>query len=271
MNNMTAIKELQQIELKILLDVDKVCRENNIQYFLGEGTLLGAIRHHGFIPWDDDVDLIMKRAEYERFLNIAPKALGNRYKVQHFTTVKNYWSPFIKIRLLDEASKFRQRHIEHLTTDNGPYVDIFPMEYVPRNKSFGQYLQSIQTQYLRSMLALKVGLHQPKSLKQRIIKGLSIFYKTETIHRKMDKAFKKYYHLGKTDYICTLASYHKVQCQTVLSSVYDETLHMEFEGEWLPVPAGYDLLLTTIYGDYMTPPPMEQRVIKHYFNGNMAD
>ena len=80
------IHALQDIELEILLDVDRFCRENGITYFLGEGTLLGAIRHHGFIPWDDDVDVIMKRADYERFLQLAPEGLGKQYEVQHPTT-----------------------------------------------------------------------------------------------------------------------------------------------------------------------------------------
>ena len=127
---------LQKLELAILKDVATVCEKHNIKFFLGEGTLLGAIRHKGFIPWDDDVDLIMERSEYERFLEVAQKELGDAYQVQHPMTVDNYWSPFIKVRQLTGDLSFRQNHIAHLTDNNGPYIDIFPMEYVPTNKGF---------------------------------------------------------------------------------------------------------------------------------------
>ena len=101
-----ALKELQRQELAILLDVQAACNELGIEFFLGEGTLLGAVRHQGFIPWDDDVDLLMKRSEYDRFLRLAPPLLAPKYKVQHSTTVANYWSPVMKVRLVegDEAT-----------------------------------------------------------------------------------------------------------------------------------------------------------------------
>ena len=81
------IHQLQALELAILKDVAEVCKKHDIKFFLGEGTLLGAIRHKGFIPWDDDVDLIMERSEYERFLKVAQEELGEDYQVQHPTTV----------------------------------------------------------------------------------------------------------------------------------------------------------------------------------------
>lgn len=258
------IHALQDIELEILLDVDRFCRENGITYFLGEGTLLGAIRHHGFIPWDDDVDVIMKRADYERFLQLAPEGLGKQYEVQHPTTVENYWSPFIKVRLIDGAPAYRQSHIAHLTDHNGPYIDIFPMEYVPKKESFGQTVQSLYIRFLRGILSLKLHLHPPKGARQYVMRALSVFYSVPRIHKCLQKEFTKY-GPNPQPYIATLASYHPLSCQTVPASVYDKAVDVPFEGHMLPVPCGYETLLTTIYGDYMTPPPEDQRVIKHHF------
>lgn len=261
---MDEIRELQLAELGILLDIDCFCRENDIPYFLGEGTLLGAIRHGGFIPWDDDVDILMKRADYQRFLKIAPKNLGADYEVQHATTVKNYWSPFIKIRLIKGMPKFRQQHIAHLTTHNGPCIDIFPLEYVPRPFSLAQTLQSKYIRYLRGMLSYKLRLKRPKKLKQHIIKALAVFYSIETIHKKLDQTFNKYNDAPKP-YIAALASYHKLSHQIVPAQVYEKQVYVDFEGHMLPVPVEYDFLLRHIYGDYMTLPPEEKRVIKHHF------
>ena len=270
MDILDEIKELQQIELGILLDVDRVCREEGIEYFLGEGTLLGAVRHHGFIPWDDDVDLIMKRPEYERFLQVAQRALGEKYQVQHFTTVENYWSPFIKIRLVAGEQKYRQQHIAHLTRNNGPYIDIFPMEYVPKEDSPAQRRQSFKIRLFRGMLSYKLGLRRADTLKKKIVRLCACFYSVKRIHKTLDKTFKKYASLGKTDYLATLASYHDYKCQTVPASVYDEQLFVDFEGHQLPIPKEYDYLLTKIYGDYMTPPPLDQQVIKHHFEDEDA-
>ncbi|MFA5676233.1 MAG: LicD family protein [Christensenellales bacterium] len=265
---MNDIRELQLAELKILLDVDSFCREYGIPYFLAEGTLLGAIRHGGFIPWDDDVDIMMKREDYNRFLQIAPGALGEYYEVQHATTVENYWSPFIKIRLIKGGQKYRQQHIAHLTDNNGPCIDIFPLEYVPHKKSAAQTLQSVYIRYLRGMLSLKLRLRAPKNIKQKAAKLLSVFYTVNGIHERLERTFNKYN--GKpTGYIAALASYHKLKCQTVPARVYDKSVTVDFEGHMLPVPWQYDFLLTHIYGDYMTLPPQEERAVKHHFiNGD---
>ena len=258
------IRQLQQIEKGILLDIDAFCKEHDIQYFLGEGTLLGAIRHHGFIPWDDDVDIIMKRADYERFLAIAPRALAEKYEIQHPTTVKNYWSPFIKVRLKGKNQLFHQQHIAHLSENNGPYIDIFPMEYVPKLKSFPQTVQSKYIRYLRGMLSLKLRLRKPRNWKQVILRVLAQFYTVDGIHRRLDRTFK-HYGPEPRPYIATLSSYHRLRCQVVPASVYDEAIQWPFEDVTLPVPKDYEQLLTTIYGDYMTLPPEEKRVTHHSY------
>jgi lipopolysaccharide cholinephosphotransferase len=267
---MDQIQELQQIELKILLDVDAFCRQNGIEYFLGEGTLLGAIRHNGFIPWDDDVDIMMKRDMYERFLALAPKALNGKYEVQHPATVENYWSPFIKIRLLGDDLKYRQAHIAHLTDHNGPYIDIFPMEYVRRDRGSALKIQSKYIRVLRGMLSQKLGLKPALTAKQKVLRMLSAFYSVSRIHKSLEKYFKIQGPEPKA-YIASLSTYQKLKGQVVPADVYDEQVYVDFEGHKLPVPAGYDLLLTKIYGDYMTPPPEDQRVIKHHFTDAGAE
>ena len=258
------IHELQKLELAILKDVAEVCKKHNIKFFLGEGTLLGAIRHKGFIPWDDDVDLIMERSEYERFLAVAQKELGENYQVQHFTTVDNYWSPFIKIRQLAGDISFRQQHIAHLTDKNGPYIDIFPMEYVPKKKSFKILKVAFFVRFYRGMLTYKLGLRKPPHIKGKLLKFVSNFYSVKAIHKGLYKNFTCF-GKGEKPYMATFSTYHPLRCQICKSENYSDMLWWDFEDVKMPVPVGYDDVLTTIYGDYMTPPPEEKRVIKHHF------
>jgi lipopolysaccharide cholinephosphotransferase len=258
------IHQLQALELVILKDVAEVCKKHDIKFFLGEGTLLGAIRHKGFIPWDDDVDLIMERSEYERFLAVAKEELSGKYEVQHPTTVENYWSPFIKVRQLTGDFDFRQSHISHLTQNNGPYIDIFPMEYVPTNKGFKIKRTGFLIRFYRGMLSYKLGLRKPPHLYGKLLKFVSNFYSVKAIHKGLQKNFTCF-GKGEKPYMATFSSYHPLRCQICKSENYKEMLWWDFEDVKMPVPVGYDEILTTIYGDYMTPPPEENRVIKHHF------
>jgi|BioPla2DNA2_1021312.scaffolds.fasta_scaffold56926_2 lipopolysaccharide cholinephosphotransferase len=262
MSKVDKISDLQQIELNILLDIDQFCKKHNITYYLGEGTLLGAIRHQGFIPWDDDIDILMKREDYEKFLKLAPSKMDADYEIQHSTTIKNYWSPFIKVRYLGK-SLYKQQHIKHLTNHNGPCVDIFPLDYVPKQYSRAQYYQSLKIKFLRRTLSLKLGLTKKRSIKNSIMKFIGSFLCVKYIHNKLDKTFKKY-KTGK--YIANLGSYYSIKKQTFPSDYYDLPRYVSFEGNSLPIPNKAETILSSIYGDYMQLPPEEKRVIKHHYN-----
>ena len=259
------IHELQKIELKILLDVADFCKEHGIQFFLGEGTLLGAIRHHGFIPWDDDIDVLMLREDYEKFLKIAPGGLAGRYVVQHATTVKNYWSPFIKIRYQENHTRYHQQHIAHLSKDNGPLIDIFPLEYVKKPGGIKLRWQSFYIRYLRGMLSFRLGLRLPKNFRQKVLKIMAHFYTPEGLQKRLDRTFNMQ-RLRHGDYVAALSTYHELKCQIYPAAAFEKQKWVDFEGFSLPVPVGYDQVLTAVYGDYMTPPPIDEQVIKHHFN-----
>ncbi|MBR6690024.1 MAG: LicD family protein [Bacilli bacterium] len=260
---MKELRELQKIDLIILKEIDKICKKHNIRYYLGEGTLLGAIRHQGFIPWDDDIDILMPRKDYEKFLKIAPKSISKNYEIQHSTTVDNYWSPFIKVRYLKECF-FKQQHIAHLTNHNGPLIDIFPLDNVPQKDSFKQKIQAMTIKLNRGMLSYKLKTRIPKKWKGYIVRFLSKFISVKRIHKNLDKTFKKYNN-SKNKYIVNLASYYSYKKQTVPKEWYGKPRMVKFENLILPIPKESEKLLTSIYGDYMQLPPEEKRVIKHHF------
>lgn len=261
---MEKLKELQNTELVILKEIDRICKNNNIRYYLGEGTLLGAIRHHGFIPWDDDIDLLMPRKDYKKFLEVAPKVVHENFEIQHSSTVKNYWSPFIKVRYLG-TSFFKQQHISHLTNHNGPLIDIFPLDNVPKRDSLKQFLQAAIIKFNRGMLSYKLKTRHPKKWKGYIVKFCSYFVSVNQIHKVLDRTFKKYNNINNK-YIVNLASYYNYKKQTVPKKWYGKPRMVKFESLIMPVPKEAEKILASIYGDYMTLPPLEKRVIKHHFD-----
>ncbi len=262
---MEKLKQLHDVEIIILKEIDRICKEHNIRYYVGEGTLLGTIRHKGFIPWDDDVDLLMPRDDYEKFLEIAPNVISKDFEVQHSRYIKNYWSPFIKVRYLDNRV-LKQKHIAHLTTHNGPLIDIFPLDNVPKKDSLKQKLQALTIKFYRGMLSYKLKTRYPKKLKGYIVKFCSYFISVPRIHKTLDKTFIKYNN-KENPYIVNLGSYYSYKKQTVPKSWYGKPRIATFETLEVPIPKEAEKLLTSIYGDdYMELPKKEKRITKHHFD-----
>ena len=127
------LDKLHITHIKILDEIVRICDENKLNYFLIGGTLLGAVRHKGFIPWDDDLDIAMPRKDYDKFLNIAKKQINNNYILEYNKTNRKYWLPFAKVRL--KNTLYVENTIKNYETNKEIWVDIFPIDNVKKDLS----------------------------------------------------------------------------------------------------------------------------------------
>ena len=254
------LRELQLYGLDIMKEVDKFCRNNNIKYSLGEGSLLGAVRHKGFIPWDDDLDIYMTRQNFDKFVKTFK---SKDYRVEYFNTINNYWLPFAKVRLLKET-KFCTPEIENICDWTGPRIDILPLDYVPNLYSKKQDKQGKKIKFWKTILrnkVYKVG-HKKKIIYYVVVPFAKILpYKF--IVKKINNWLTKYNNL-KCSYVVNATGDYNIRKETFPKYFFDELIEVKFEDSKFYISKYYDEILTKIYGDYMTPPPIEKRFVKHY-------
>lgn len=259
------VRELQAIGLDILKELSRICQKNNIDFYMAEGSLLGAVRHNGFIPWDDDVDVAMLREDYDRFIAIASCELSDNYVLQHHSTMDNYWLPFAKIRLKTDSTKYRQAHVAHLTEYNGPFIDIFPLDTLPKKGGLSQRLNEVKIKFTRGMITRKLKCKPHRDISGAIAYFCSKFYSVKKLHKKLDRLHTK---MNRADnqWVVNWESAYGIARETFPKESFSKVILTPFADTQMPVPQGYDTILKTTYGDYMTLPPVEEQVCKHRFN-----
>lgn len=257
------LKSVQQILLAYLLELDRICKKHNIKYFLGGGTLLGAVRHEGFIPWDDDADIMMLREDYDKFLEIAPKEMPKWLTFQTDKTDKFCHYPFAKFRLDNTmfATVFSREHKE---MHNGMSFDIFCHDKTSNNKFFRK-LHIYATIFFRSMVFNKWNHRKVDNGNKissaicNVIKNIlpisfSQWAQNVTLTMYKNKKDAKYLYDGTGRNV-----YHG----EFPASYLDETIYTDFEGYKFPIPKEYDKYLTYLYGDYKTLAPLSSRLQCH--------
>lgn len=243
--------------LNIMDVIHDICKRNNIKYYIVGGTLLGAVRHHGFIPWDDDLDIAMPRAEFEKFISVCDKELKFPYKLQWITTNKQYWLPFAKIENINTIFS----EIEHVKKNQffGIFVDIFPLDDVSKYSKIIDKRKWLINK-IRSMMCLKFGKNS-KSVKKRIANIFSMEQLSNLVTRLMS-----YSNNPKNLFYMNFGSQYSPRKQTIAKECYGEGELLLFENRYYFAPSKYEDVLESIYGkNYMTIPPKEKRRT-HYPN-----
>lgn len=249
------LKKMHEIELDILKVVHALCEEKGVRYYLGYGTMLGAVRHGGFIPWDDDIDILMPRQDYERFLRLAERELPKEYIVKHPGNTKPYLYDFAKIE--DKRTKIVETTYSYMNLDGGIYIDIFPLDGAPNN-SFCRKMHLKHIEFWQQLLAMYYANPDKKRnfVKKSIVSIVKKIFDQDTLNARIVKNMRKY-SFDESNYV---GYYAGRENELTLKKYLGDPIKIEFEKvEFYGVekPKEY---LTAIYGDYMKLPPEQERI-----------
>lgn len=258
-----SLDEIKAIELSLLIEFDRLCKKNNLYYTLCGGTLLGAVRHKGFIPWDDDIDILMPRPDYDRLLNninIDQKELPSYMK---FISWKDGSSDYPFIKFVDKRTKTKVDYYDSNLRANHIWIDIFPID---GNPSEERELKKIYRKmiFIRKILCIKIAQgDQGKTFIKRMIKPVLIrslkWIRLSKLCEKMDNLAKSY-DFEKSDYIGGILWGYGPQ-ERIEKKEYMQPIHLEFEGRVFNAPSNYKEYLTGLYQNYMEIPPKEKQEI----------
>lgn len=252
-----SINQLQETLLQMLADFDEVCRKYDIKYTLFAGTALGAVRHQGFIPWDDDLDIIMLRSEYERFFELAAKDFSkNKYYVQK--EYSPHWPMFFSKLRLNNTAAIEKYHPKDALMHQGVYIDIFPCDNLYHNRLAAQ-LQFAASKVIIAKSLDKRGYETNSKIK-KLFMAFCRFMPQKPLHRFCVNR--------KADHTQTVHSFFgcssKYEKSIYPKKWFTEITYMQFGNGEYPVSAHYDELLTKLYDDYMVLPPAEARKCKQH-------
>lgn len=253
---------LHQVELEILCEVDKFCKKNNIPYSLYCGTMLGAIRHKGFIPWDDDIDICMMRSDYNRFINLWEESSNTNYIIQNKKTTPKFTQTFTKIR--KNNTTFLQEIENNIDKDyhTGIFIDILPLDRIPNNR----FAKIIYTWNLMNYLLFTKEFVPKKE--HGVVKYVSMILLKMTTSKQREKLRVKYlqkitkYNKNKTLSVVSANSLDGLK-HVMPSTIADKYKEVEFENHTFNCYEDTEGVLTAWYDNYMELPPKEQQTWRH--------
>lgn len=258
-----SLQEIKQVELEILKQFHSFCVENNIRYFISHGTLLGAIRYKGFIPWDDDLDVLVPRDDYERLLQLFQD--NQRYMLIAFEKNRDYAFPYAK--LCDMTTQKVEGGYDN-GMKLGLDIDVFPLDHW--DDDIKKAKREVKRQQKNMFRLSLTKLKKPDSYNpiKRFVKGIAMalyklqgsVYYVEKIIQGANKAEQK-----GSRYMGGKAWNVYGERDILPAEVFAEAIELEFEGQKFFAPVGYDTFLSSLYGDYLPEPPVEKRKTHHSF------
>ena len=259
----TDIREIQQMELGIMEYIHEVCQKIGVKYFLAYGSLIGAVRHKGFIPWDDDMDICMLREDYEKLQDYLIAYPDDRYEVMSYKNNLNYVYPFMKVQ--DNHTYLLEEDVR-IDSNMGIYVDIFPVDGYEDDSVFKDKMTRLIKKRQLSCYTFK-GITNTKSILNSLIRYISviIFYFTNT--NKYIRGIDELAQSRKVDdyELVDYLIYKDMNKPVWKREWLNQTIMGVFEGKEFMIPKNYHEILTSDYGDYTQLPPVELRFSHHDF------
>ena len=261
------LKKLQKVQTEILEDFIEVCKKYKLDYFLLGGSGIGAIRHHGFIPWDDDIDVAMTREHYDIFMSVIDKEMGDKYKILTPLTDNRYACNVTHLQ--KKGTKFIPELSKKLKCDLCIDIDIFPMDKMPddsklRKKQLNRTWFWSKLLYLRGNGGPNIPLSGWKKIVSAILCQVIHFFlvifriSPKWIYQQLLKEQKKYYHLD-TKYMCPFEVTMAKTAYISKEEMYP-LIDVPFEDITVKMPHDYDIYLTRLFGNYMQMPPEDKRI-----------
>lgn len=247
------VKRMQSIVYEILCEIDSYCSKNGIKYFLSGGTCLGAVRHHGFIPWDDDGDIMMPRDDYEKFIRDFGHLSGSKFRISTLENDKKWNLPYA--RIWDPHSRIIHKTIYGPSI--GVSVDIFPIDGVSSDKKR-------RTKFYRRLKLLDTICTEAKRKKykdrhrfvilRKLVSRIARLFGSHMFASMMNNLAKKVDY-NTSEYVACSLPVHYGERETIEKKYVSDVVYMDFEDSRFPVPSGYDKYLSNLYGkDYMKVP-----------------
>ena len=265
------MNDLQKCQLNILKDFIKVCKKNNLKYYLVSGTCLGAVRHKGFIPWDDDIDVGMPREDYNKLLTLQSD-FEDRYFIQTYKTDKKYLYNFAKIR--DSKTTYIENNFMTTQINHGVWLDVFPLDgFSYELEDSEKFEKVVKKTWRKTILGYPWNLRR-KFSKRTFFKDLGLNIAAILLfwtnvgqwrNKKVEKMLNKIpYEKAKT-----VGNHYGIyyKKEAMPKEWFGEGVTASFEGVEVIIPKEYDKYLTKLYKDYMTPPPEDKRIGHHFDKG----
>lgn len=255
-------------QMDLLIELDRICQKWDIPYFLIGGTLIGAIRHEGFIPWDDDIDVGLLWEHYDRLKEACRQDLDPAYELHDWHA--DPWSPHPYFKLKIRGTHYPEEINGQSKMNNAIFIDIFPYDNAPDDQKLRKK-QAKKIFLMRKILLLRCGFDLgkgslPKKVIYSVLKLLSRVRSVAGWKRAFEKEQHRY-NQGKTLVATNMGGSYTYERESKPRAILEKTSLHKFENGMFQIPADYDTFLRSCYGDYMQLPPVEQQVGRHNVTG----
>lgn len=261
-DNNSILRRLQLTELEILMELDRICRKHGLRYYVVGGTLIGAVRHKSFIPWDDDIDVSMPRKDFKKLLKVAKDELESGYFLQTHKTDRK--CPFHYAKLRKDGTFFDEEKFSHRYFHKGIFMDIFPLDFIPENKllqklifgSFGLFSGLIASKEKTDEYLLR-GKGTAFKVILKTLRFILPLWLMQGLRNLIAKTSNL---LSNKKLLASLSGFHGYPKEISPEKWWAEGCEVEFEGKKVMAPSSYETLLTHMFGNYMELPAEEERI-----------